>query len=88
MINLLAVFNKKLKNSCTCMSLGCTHFKHIKDEIKNIFNNDIVFFECEKKVALLSKYFVRKQKNKSSLKLILTQKDEELEKSIYKMIEQ
>lgn len=81
------IFNKKLKNSCRCMSLGCTHFKHIKDEIKNIFNNDIVFFECEKKVASLSKFFVRKQKNMSSIKLILTQQDDKLEKTILDMIE-
>lgn len=80
-------FNKNVKKQCKTMALGCTHFKHITQEIKQAFNNDIIFFECEKKVAQLSKYFVRKQKQISSINIILTLPDDKLKKSIQIMID-
>lgn len=79
------VFNKKLKNkykNIKNIALGCTHFKYIENNIKNIFNNKINIFECEPKVAYISKFLIRKNKSKSTIKVVLTKKDESLKLAI------
>lgn len=75
----------KKYNSVEYISLGCTHFKHIKNHIKNTFNGNINFFECETEVAKNSKWLIRKSKKLSTLNLILTKKDQELEKVVYEL---
>jgi glutamate racemase len=80
-------FLKKEYNFIEYISLGCTHFKHIKNRLEKIFNNKVKFFECETDVAKNSKWLVRKNKKQSTLNLILTQKDMELENSIYAMFD-
>lgn len=81
-------FNKKLKNgfkNIKAIALGCTHFKHIKGEICKAFNNKVSIFECEKEVAKISKFLVKKSKNNFNIKVILTEEDDKLKESIIKM---
>lgn len=77
--------NKKYKNIQN-IALGCTHFKHIENEIKNMFNNKINIFECEPQVANICKFLIRKNKNKSSLKIILTSEDNTLKSFIQNQV--
>lgn len=77
-------FNKKLKNTCNYMALGCTHFRFIKKEILQYFNDKIAFFECENQVAKLSKFLIRKNKTVSTYKVVLTQEDDNLKNEILK----
>ena len=67
------------------ISLGCTHFKYIQNFIKQIYGGNIKFFECEKQVAKNSKWLIRKNKKQSSLNLILTTPNQNLEKMVYDM---
>lgn len=75
---------KKLKNkykNVQFLSLGCTHFKHIIPLLGEIFKN-VTFLECESDVAKISRFLVRKTKDKSRLMVVLTKKDEALKKAI------
>ena len=53
-----------------------------------MFDKKIKFFECETDVAKNSKWLIRKNKKISTLNLILTTKDLELEKVVYKMFDE
>ncbi|MBQ7885037.1 MAG: aspartate/glutamate racemase family protein [Clostridia bacterium] len=79
-------FKKKLKMDCECIALGCTHFKHIAKQIEDCFKNKITMFECEKEVAKLSKYFVRKSKRECSVEIVLTEPNNALKKQIIQML--
>lgn len=76
------IFRKNLQKHCKNIALGCTHFKHITKQIESVFNSNIVFCECEKQVAFLSRFFIRKSKNHSSVRVILTKQNLDLHKSI------
>ncbi len=78
----LKKYYKKVKN----IALGCTHFKYIENNINQIFNNDIKFFYCEKEVACVSKMLIKKQKKKSSIKILLTKPDEKLKSTIIQIL--
>lgn len=78
------IFDKKLKKTCNYMALGCTHFRFIKKEILQYFNDKITFFECENQVAKLSKFLIRKNKTVSTYQVILTQEDDNLKNEILK----
>lgn len=80
------IFNKKQKSIQNFMALGCTHFKHITKQIKDLFNENIAFFECESKVAKLSKYLVRKPKMLSTVEVVLTNPDDQLKEAIIKKL--
>lgn len=83
-------FNKKLKNkykNVKIIALGCTHFKHIREEIKDVFFNDIEFAFCEKSVAYISKFFINKQTNQSKVKIVLTANNAKLKQSIKNLFE-
>ena len=86
MLKKSAIFNKRQKNNSKFIALGCTHFKHIKQDINNASGKNTLFFECEKKVAKLSKYFVRKSKKQSTINVILTDKNDELKQAILNML--
>ncbi len=76
-------FNIKNKyKNITYISLGCTHFKHIEPFLINILGKRIKFYNCEEIVAKNSKWLIRKNKKNSTIKLILTQKDDKLESVI------
>ena len=77
-------FNKKLKN-IKAIALGCTHFKHIEGEICNALNSKASIFECEKEIAKISKFLVKKSKNNFCIKVILTKQDDNLKQSIINM---
>lgn len=72
---------KYLKNT-TNIALGCTHFKHIEKEITNCFDKKINYFYCEKNVAKISNFLIKKKKQDFSIKVILTKKDDSFKKSI------
>lgn len=77
-------FNKKIKNkykNVKNIALGCTHFKHIQTEILDCFQNAKIF-NCENNVAKISKMLIKKNKDKSSIKVMLTQNDEKLKQAI------
>lgn len=81
-------FNKKLKKyykNVKNIALGCTHFKHIEKNIYQIFNNPN-FFYCEKEVAYISKMLIKKQKEKSTVKVLLTKPDEKLKTTIVQIL--
>jgi len=85
---LLKVFcrNSELKfANVGAISLGCTHFKFIKPNLKNILKN-FKILECETLVAYNSKFLVRKNKSDFSIKLEFTLKDEKLEKAVKNLI--
>lgn len=75
----------KKYNSIEYISLGCTHFKYIKKDLTNIFGKKIKFFECEKQVGKTSKWLIRKNTKISTLNLILTDPNCNLEKNAYQM---
>ncbi|MBE7082959.1 MAG: hypothetical protein E7378_04765 [Clostridiales bacterium] len=81
-----AFFNKNKFKSIKILSLGCTHFKHIQNELFDIFNKKVKILNCENNVAKLSKFLVRKNKNKSSIKVIMTKDDQKLKQAILKML--
>ncbi len=83
-------FDKKLKNkykNVKIIALGCTHFKHIREEIKEVFFNKVEFTYCEKRVAYISKFFIKKQTEQSKIKIILTAEDTQLKQSIKNMFD-
>jgi len=51
-----------------------------------MFNNKINIFECEPQVANICKFLIRKNKNKSSLKIILTSEDNTLKSFIQNQV--
>lgn len=67
--------NKKKYKNIENISLGCTHFRHIKEQIMQVFNGGVNIWTCEDDVAQISKWLVRKQKAKSTIKIILTRRD-------------
>lgn len=72
---------KEIKTICLC----CTHFKLIKKQLKYCFIQNIKFYEYEKEVAKKSlNYIKNNNKEKSTFKIVLTQKDEKLYLSIKK----
>lgn len=72
---------KKFKN-ITNISFGCTHFKHIKEQILGIINGDVNIWACEEDVAKISQWLVRRKKAKSTIKIILTKRDVEFAAAI------
>lgn len=65
----------KLKNkykNVKYLSLGCTHFRHIEPILLKIFNHKINILYCEHEVAKNAQIFVRKNKQKTSIKIIKT----------------
>lgn len=85
------IINKnKLKNKyakVSCIALGCTHFKYIKNILNNLFNNKIIILECEKEVALNSKYLIKGNKNNLSVKVVLTKQDDEFKYVVEKFVD-
>lgn len=79
--------SKKL-NNIEYISLGCTHFKHIQSILKKMYKNKIKFLCCETPVAKNSKWLIRKNKQISTLHLILTLNNEKLENTIYDLFNQ
>ena len=75
----------KFKN-INIVVLGCTHFKYIKNNIQQNIDNDIKFFDCEERVAKISKWLVRKNKKLNTIKIVLTQEDEDLQNTIIKRL--
>ena len=65
---------KKIKN----IVLGCTHYNFIKNQIANVFNKDINFFENSERVAnkvyKILKYAGKKSKSKQKGELLILQK--------------
>ena len=85
------LFKNNVKNkykNIKYISLGCTHFKHIEKFLSDIFNKSIAFYSCEKNVAYISKWLIRKSKKQSTLNLVLTEQNDKLEDAIYKMFKQ
>lgn len=83
------IFNKKLKNKYKFtenMVLGCTHFKYLEKDLKNIFNNNLKFFYCENNVAKTSKFFVKKNKNDCQVKIELSKPDYNLNRYLKNVI--
>ena len=74
------VLKKQYKNVKN-IALGCTHFKHIKGQLKKIFT-EASFLECEYGVAINSKYLIRRNRHRSSIKVILTKDEPEFERAI------
>lgn len=71
--------NKLKLNKINYISLGCTHFKYIENIIKNnTKNNNLKIFNCEEIPAKNSKWLLRKNKNKNTIKIILTKEDNNL----------
>ena len=73
--------NNKLKNkykNISCIALGCTHFKYIKNNLNNLFNKNINYLDCEREVALNSSYLIKGNKTHSSIKVVLTKEDKQL----------
>lgn len=82
------VFKKvkpKYKNAKNIV-LGCTHFKFIKNQIKNVLGEQLRFYECEKNVGYVSKFLIRKNKKMTKITIKLTQNDKKLENYIKKVL--
>ena len=67
--------NKLKLNKINYISLGCTHFKYIEDIIKQNSKNTLKIYNCEEIPAKNSKWLIRTNKNKNTIKIILTKKD-------------
>ena len=81
-------FNKMLKKTNkkqNFVALGCTHFKHIKNDILKVFKNNAKFFYCEEQVALTSKLLIKKSKSNFKIDVVLTKKDDKLQNAIKAM---
>lgn len=94
-------FNKKIKNkykNVKNIALGCTHFKHITKQIDDVFTNinnltnkcndstyNINFSYCENLPAKLVKMMIKNNKKTYSINVLLTRKDDTLQKAIERM---
>lgn len=81
------IFNKKLKKkykNIKNIALGCTHFKYIENLLNDYFNN-VIYVYCENEVAKLSRFLIKKNKDKHFVKVVLTQKDDDLKNAIERM---
>lgn len=82
--NITKKIKNKLKlNKINYISLGCTHFKYIENIIKNnTENKGLQVFNCEEIPAKNSKWLLRKNKNKNTIKIILSQENEQLMETV------
>lgn len=81
-------FNKKLKNrykKVTNIALGCTHFRHIQDDILRLFGDGVGFLYCENNVAKISKLLIKKQTKMPTVKVVLTSPNNKYQKNIENM---
>lgn len=78
-------FSKKSLKNVKNVALGCTHFKHIKNNINEAFNCSLNFYYCEQEVAKLSKILINNQPSKSSVKVLLSEPNKNLQSAIERM---
>ena len=83
-------FNKKLKNKykkVTNIALGCTHFRHIQNDISRLFGAGVGFLYCENNVAKIAKLLIKKQTKIPSVNVVLTSPNNNYQKKIENMFD-